>query len=48
MLMPPMPWQNYVNMNDDDLVAIFAYLRSIPAVKNVVPRPCHQRRQVDP
>ncbi len=39
MLMPPMPWQNYVNMNDDDLVAIFAYLQSIPAVKNVVPAP---------
>lgn len=39
MLMPPMPWQNYVNMNDDDLTAIFAYLQSIPTVKNVVPAP---------
>lgn len=39
MLMPPMPWQNYVNMTDDDLAAIFAYLQSIPPVKNVVPAP---------
>jgi Cytochrome c len=39
MLLPPMPWVNYVNMKDEDLKAIFAYLKSIPAVKNVVPAP---------
>ncbi|MCC6723488.1 MAG: diheme cytochrome c-553 [Saprospiraceae bacterium] len=39
LLNPPMPWQNYVGMSDDDLSAIFAYLKSIPAVKNVVPAP---------
>lgn len=39
MLLPPMPWVNYVNMSDDDLKAIFAYLKSIPAVKNVAPAP---------
>ncbi|MGN7887642.1 c-type cytochrome [Dyadobacter endophyticus] len=36
-LMPPMPWFNYVNMADDDMRAIFAYLKSIKPVSNVVP-----------
>lgn len=39
MLLPPMPWVNYRNMKDDDLAAIFAYLKSIPPVKNIVPSP---------
>jgi Cytochrome c len=39
MLLPPMPWQNYVNMKDEDLKAIFAYLKSITPVKNIVPAP---------
>lgn len=39
MLLPPMPWQNLVNLSDADLKAIWAYLRSIPPVKNVVPAP---------
>lgn len=39
MLLPPMPWINYVNMKDEDVSAIFAYLKSIPAVSNVVPAP---------
>lgn len=38
-LLPPMPWFNYREATDDDLRAIFAYLRSIPAVKNRVPDP---------
>lgn len=38
-LLPPMPWQNLVNINDDDLAAMFAYLQSIPPVNNVVPNP---------
>lgn len=36
-LMPPMPWFNYVNMAEDDMRAIFAYLKSIKPVSNVVP-----------
>lgn len=28
-----MPWAFYRNMNDDDLTAIYAYLRSMPAIK---------------
>ncbi len=39
MLLPPMPWINYINIEDEDIYAMFAYLKSIPAVKNVVPAP---------
>jgi hypothetical protein len=38
-LLPPMPWQNYVNMKDEDLRAVFAYLKSCKPIKNVVPQP---------
>jgi hypothetical protein len=34
-----MPWFNYVNMKDDDVKAIFAYLKSIKPVTNAVPLP---------
>jgi mono/diheme cytochrome c family protein len=38
-LLPPMPWQMYRQMTDDDLKAVFAYLRSLPPVQNAVPEP---------
>ena len=38
-ILPPMPWENTKVMTDDDLKAVYAYLRSIPAVKNQVPLP---------
>jgi cytochrome c553 len=38
-ILPPMPWQVYRNYSDDDLKAIFAYLRSTPPVANHVPDP---------
>jgi hypothetical protein len=38
-LLPPMPWPNYAKMTDEDLTAVFAYLRSIPPVRNRVPQP---------
>lgn len=38
-ILPPMPWFNYAKMTDDDLKATFAYLRSIPPIKNRVPAP---------
>jgi hypothetical protein len=38
-LLPHMPWQNYVNMKKEDLVAIFAYLKSCKPIENVVPQP---------
>lgn len=38
-ILPPMPWQVFRNYTDDDLKAIFAYLKSIPPVTNHVPDP---------
>ena len=38
-LLPPMPYPFYRNMTDEDLGAVFAYLQTIPAVKNRVPEP---------
>jgi hypothetical protein len=38
-ILPPMPIQNVAVMTDADLRAVFAYLRSIPAIKNRVPEP---------
>jgi hypothetical protein len=34
-----MPWQMIGTLTDQDLKAVFAYLRTIPAVKNRVPQP---------
>jgi hypothetical protein len=36
-IMPPMPWTTFKNMSDEDLKAIYAYLRTIPPVSNHVP-----------
>ena len=36
-IMPPMPWFAFRNLNDDDLKSIYAYLRTVPPVKNLVP-----------
>lgn len=38
-LLPPMPWQNFAKMTDEDLKAIFAYLTTTKPVRNVVPQP---------
>jgi hypothetical protein len=38
-ILPPMPWQNYRHMTDEDLRSVYAYLRTIPAVRNKVPDP---------
>jgi mono/diheme cytochrome c family protein len=38
-ILPPMPWNWYRNMTDDDLKAIFAYLQSLPPIKNPIPDP---------
>jgi mono/diheme cytochrome c family protein len=38
-ILPPMPWQAFRNLNDDDLKAIFAYLRTLAPVANHVPDP---------
>jgi cytochrome c553 len=38
-ILPPMPWNWYAQLSDDDLKAIFAYLRTIPAITNHVADP---------
>ena len=38
-ILPPMPWEDIKAATDEDLKAIWAYLRSIPPVKNQVPFP---------
>ena len=38
-LLPPMPWEMYRNFTDDELKAIFAYLKSTKPIHNVVPAP---------
>lgn len=35
-IMPPMPSEVYQNMTDDDLKAIFAYLRTVKPIRNPV------------
>jgi hypothetical protein len=38
-ILPPMPWAAYARMTDSDLRSMFAYLRTIPPVRNRVPEP---------
>jgi mono/diheme cytochrome c family protein len=38
-ILPPMPWQSFSQMTDDDLKAIYAYLRTVKPVVNHVPAP---------
>ncbi|MFN8547234.1 MAG: c-type cytochrome [Candidatus Eisenbacteria bacterium] len=37
-ILPPMPWPTLAQLNDADLKAMFAYLQTVPAVKNEVPQ----------
>jgi len=36
-LLPPMPWPNYSQMTNEDLSAVFAFLKTTKPVTNVVP-----------
>jgi mono/diheme cytochrome c family protein len=38
-ILPPMPWFNFAKFTDEDLKAIYSYLRTIPSVSNKVPAP---------
>ncbi len=38
-IMPPMPWEMYQHMTDDELKAVFAYLQSIKPIANLVQPP---------
>ncbi|MEO6404957.1 MAG: c-type cytochrome [Ferruginibacter sp.] len=36
-LLPPMPWQNFKNFTDEDVKAIFSFLKTTKPVENVEP-----------
>lgn len=38
-LLPPMPWPAFRHFNDEDLEAMFAYLKSTKPIRNIVPQP---------
>jgi mono/diheme cytochrome c family protein len=38
-VLPPMPVQNLAALSDTDIRALFAYLQSLPAIKNRTPQP---------
>lgn len=38
-ILPPMPWAVYRNWTDEDLAAVFAYLQTVPPIRNKVPAP---------
>jgi mono/diheme cytochrome c family protein len=38
-ILPPMPWQDYDKLSDEDLKSIFAYLMTLTPVRNAVPNP---------
>ena len=38
-LLPPMPYFNLKALSDEDIKSVFAYLQSIPAIRNKVPAP---------
>ena len=39
MMLPPMPWQNFGKLSDEDLESMFKYLQSTKPVENAVPSP---------
>lgn len=38
-ILPPMPYPMYKHFTDEDMQSIFAYLQSIPSIRNKVPDP---------
>lgn len=38
-ILPPMPWQAFKNLTDEDLKSMYAYLRTVTPVRNRVPDP---------
>jgi mono/diheme cytochrome c family protein len=38
-ILPPMPWNWYRSMTDEDLKSIYAYLQSLPPINNPIPDP---------
>ncbi len=38
-LLPPMPYFNLAKLSDEDIASLFAYLQSLPPMRNRVPQP---------
>ena len=38
-ILPPMPYSQYRNATDEDLGSVFAFLRTVPPIRNRVPQP---------
>jgi len=38
-ILPPMPWQSLAELTDEDLIAVYEYLRTVTPVRNAVPDP---------
>ena len=36
-IMPPMPWDVYRNLTDEDLKSVYAFLRTLPPIHNRIP-----------
>lgn len=47
-ILPPMPIPYLKHLTDEDLEAVFAYLQSIPAVRNRVPEPLPPAQPASP
>lgn len=45
-LLPPMPWPGYRHLTDEDILAIFAYLKTLKPVRNIVPAPIPPNQMV--
>ncbi len=46
-LLPPMPWPLYAHLKNEDVEAIFTYLKSVKPVKNVPPPPIPLEQYVE-
>ncbi len=44
-LLPPMPWPMIRSLTDEDLQSVFAYLQSLPPIRNRVPSPIDPEEQ---
>ena len=49
LIMPPMPWRSYAAMTEEDLIAVFAYLKTLPPIENLVPdyEPSSEKEEQD-